>query len=105
VRKHSSKKLQALRKRIFESQQRAAADPTRILGRQTQSALVMLQTGKMVSQLKKACQMLFVSTQISARCCEAFTHAGAFNILFDLLKSCNRSTPHQELLRYVIFIY
>lgn len=43
--------------------------------------------------------MLFVSTNHSTKCCEAFTYAGAFKILFDLMKSCNRSTPHQELLR------
>lgn len=96
--------MQALRKRVQESYQRALSDPTRKLGRQTESALTILQTGKMISQLKKACQMLFVSTQISKTCCEAFTQAGAFNILFDLLKSCNRSTPHQELLRLALIV-
>ena len=33
-------------------------------------------------------------------CCVSFAEAAASNVLFALLRSCNRSTPHQELLRY-----
>lgn len=36
------------------------------------AALHVLQTGKMISQLLKACQTLELSTQLSRRCCDAF---------------------------------
>lgn len=69
-------------------------------------ALQVLQSGKMISQLLKACQTLELSTQLSRYCGEAFAQAGASRILFALIRSCNRSTPHQELLRYAyIHIY
>jgi abnormal spindle-like microcephaly-associated protein len=100
VRKTSSAILQQLLKRIKEADSRARADPSLKLGKQTSAALKVLQTGKMISQLLKACQTLELSTSLSRYCCEAFAQAGAPNILFSLLRSCNRSTPHQELLRY-----
>ena len=101
VRRRCSKKIAELRSRIKASDIRARADPSLHLGKQTQNALHILQTGKMISQLLKACQTLQLSTSLSRRCCEAFAQAGAASILFSLLRSCNRSTPHQELLRLV----
>ena len=54
----------------------------------------------MISQIYKACQTLDVATQFSIKCCTAFTTAGATKALLHLIRSCNRSTPHQEILRY-----
>lgn len=92
-------RIDALRLRIQQAERRAIADPSLRLGKQTIAALHTLQSGKMISQLLKACQTLQLSTQLSRYCCEAFAQAGAAAILFGLLRSCNRSTPHQELLR------
>lgn len=101
MRRKSSKALAAQLERIRAAEARARADPSLKLGKQTTAALRTLQTGKMISHVLKACQTLELSTQLSRRCCEAFAHAQAADILFTLLRSCNRSTPHQELLRYV----
>lgn len=91
-------------KRIKAADARAAADPSLKLGKQTMAALKVLQTGKMISQLLSACQTLELSSQVSRYCCEAFAQAGASDILFSLLRSCNRSTPHQELLRIALVV-
>ena len=74
-------------------------DPALRLGNKTREALQILQKGKMISHVFKACQVLETSTYFSLPCCQSFVHASAATILFDLIKSCNRSTPHQELLR------
>eukprot|EP01034_Spumella_vulgaris_P023201 gene23201-29397_t len=104
VRKTSSAALQTLRRRIKDADCRARADPSLKLGKQTSAALKVLQSGKMISQLLKACQTLELSTSLSKYCCEAFAQAGAPDILFSLLRSCNRSTPHQELLRVALVV-
>ena len=58
----------------------------------------------MISQLFKACQLLELSTRISKKCSQSFSAAGAASILFSLIQSCNRSAPHQEILRYALVI-
>ena len=45
---------------------------------------------------------LEVSSRFSERCCEAFSAAGAPAILFKLIRTCNRSLPHIELLQFVL---
>eukprot|EP01038_Epipyxis_sp_PR26KG_P007565 gene7565-10306_t len=109
-RRNNSKIVNALN-RIKQANTLAAQNPTMRLSKRTANALQVLQdsigsTGavKMISQILKACQTLEYSTQISKHCCESFAHAGAYNILFGLLRSCNRSTPHQELLRISLVI-
>eukprot|EP01031_Cornospumella_fuschlensis_P027677 gene27677-33426_t len=104
IRSRLPAKLRRLLDRVRESAKQALSSPHTVLGKQTLHALEMLQRGRMISELKRACQMLFVSTNHSTKCCEAFTYAGAFKILFDLMKSCNRSTPHQELLRLALIV-
>lgn len=91
-------------KRLQIAEKRAVADPSMRLGKRTQVALQVLQSGKMISQLLKACQTLELSTQLSRYCGEAFAQAGASRILFALIRSCNRSTPHQELLRNALVV-
>lgn len=100
VRRQTSAKITALRQRIRRCEEQARADPSLRLGRRTLDALATLQHAKMISQQLGACKTLDCSTRYSAHCCEAFAEFGAARILFALLRSCNRSTPHQELLRY-----
>lgn len=102
VRRSSSPDVQNMLHRLAAADQRARADPSLCLGAQTKVSLEVLQSGKMISSLLKACQMLDLSTQVSRRCCDAFTQAQASSVLFGLIRSCNRSTPHQEILRFVL---
>lgn len=104
VRVRCSAKVVAALKRIREAHARAAADPSLKLGKKTTAALEVLRSGKMISHVLKACQTLELSTQLSKYCCEAFAQANAANILFNLLRSCNRSQPHQELLRVTLVV-
>lgn len=69
------------------------------LGQKTAAALITLQTAKTISAAIKACQVLQVSTQYSRDSCEKFVFTNSAVILLQLIQSCNRSTPHQELLR------
>ena len=106
VRAHNNAKVNAALKRIQLAEQRALADPSLRLGKQTQMALHTLQScsGKMISAFLKACQTLELSTQLSHRCSRAFAEAGASKVLFTLIRSCNRSTPHQELLKHALVV-
>jgi abnormal spindle-like microcephaly-associated protein len=99
IRVKNSAKVTAARKRIRQAEIRARADPTMRLGKRTVAALSFLQNGKQVSQILKALQFLQLSTQVSKHCCTSFAEGGASAVLFGLLRSCNRSQPHQELLR------
>lgn len=99
MRVKNSAKVTAARKRIRQAELRARSDPSLRLGRRTAAALATLQNGKQVSQILKALQFLQLSTQVSKHCCASFAEGGATGVLFGLLRSCNRSQPHQELLR------
>ena len=96
--------MKALRVRIIDAEKRAIADPNLCLAKQTKTSLEVLQSGKMISHLLKACQTLELSTQVSVKCCQAFTEAQASSVLFGLIRSCNRSTPHQEVLRHALVV-
>jgi len=106
IRSDNKPKVIAVLLRIQLAEQRALADPSLRLGKQTQMALHTLQSssGKMISSLLKACQTLELSTQLSHRCSRAFAEAGASKVLFTLIRSCNRSTPHQELLKHALVV-
>ena len=104
VRSKSIKAVRMMRSTLKECEIKAKANPNQCLGKRTLAALQVLQNGKMISHLLKACQTLELSTQLSRPCCESFAHAGAASILFTLLRSCNRSTPHQELLRIALIV-
>ena len=86
--------------RLNAAHERSNACPEMRLGRQTEVALRALQSGKMISHVLRACQTLETCTAFSQVCCKNFVVSSASNILFSLIRSCNRSTPHQELLRY-----
>jgi abnormal spindle-like microcephaly-associated protein len=45
-----------------------------------------------------------LSTRVSARCCESLLEEGALPVIFHLIKSCNRSTPHIELIRIAVSV-
>ena len=104
IRRKSSAAIKTAAARIAEAEKRSIVEPSLRLGMQTKYSLETLQSGKMISHLLKACQMLELSTQVSVRCCQAFTDAQASSILFGLIRSCNRSTPHQEILRHALVV-
>ena len=100
IRKYkTSKQITAIARSLLLLKQKALENPHLLLSAQVTSAIDLLQHGKMVSQYIKSCQKLQFATQLSYNSCEIFVRARCTAILFTLVQSCNRSTPHQELLR------
>ena len=54
------------------------------------------------SEIMNAVMILEVSTRLSKRCCNSFAKAGASEIMYNLIQSCNRSLPHMEMLHYIL---
>ena len=104
LRRKSSPKVKAALARIKRAEINAINNPTLQIGKRTQVALDTLLSGEMVSHVMGAVQSLELFTCSSKRCCEAFENAAAAHVLFTLLRSCNRSTPHQELLRLGLIV-
>eukprot|EP01033_Poteriospumella_lacustris_P001657 gene1657-1209_t len=106
VRKQSKKKLREIISRLEKANEQARLHPTTTmtLGQKTAAALHTLQTAKMISALIKACQALQTSTLYSRDSCEKFVMTDSARILFALIQSCNRSQPHQELLRLCLLV-
>jgi hypothetical protein len=63
------------------------------------NALNLLHHGKMISHYMKGCQYLVNYTNYCKEICELFVYTNSSGVLFRLLQTCNRSTPHQELLK------
>ena len=102
TRKTCSKRVRAALLRINEANQKALAEPNMRLSIRTSAALHSLQTSKRLAEIMKAIITLEVSTRLSVECCKAFALAKASNILYALVRTCNRSLPHIELLHFII---
>lgn len=47
---------------------------------------------------------LEVATRLSARCCVQMVQGNAVQVIYRLLRNCNRSVPHMDLIKYSICI-
>lgn len=94
-----------IRSRLIDATSKLKADSSLAIGAQTKLALNTLREGKMISSLLKACSILQFNTAFSKKSCEELSVSTAPSILFELIRSCNRSNPHQELLRLVFTCY
>ena len=45
-----------------------------------------------------------VVSRLSPRCCERLVEGQAVSVLYQLIRSCNRSIPHMEIIKYTISI-
>ena len=96
TRKQSSKKSKRLAARIAAAN--ACAEEHMTLGARTVSALKILLTHKQLTFVLRACENLVVATKLSTGCCTRLVDAKAVPILFQLVRSCNRSKPHMAVL-------
>jgi hypothetical protein len=64
--------------------------------------LHVLRTSKSLSEMLKAVEVLEMVTRLSEVCCSAFANEGAPDLLFSLIRACNRSLPHIELLHCIL---
>jgi len=100
ARRPKNVKIQAAR--IRNANSRAKSDPQLILGNRTQAALDVLQQSTRLAEIMTAICTLEIATRLSGVCCAVFVEAGAPDILFSLIRTCNRSLPHVELLHYIL---
>ena len=45
-----------------------------------------------------------VATRLSWVCCEKMVSVNAVTVLYRLVRSCNRSLPHMEIIKYTVNI-
>jgi len=102
VRRMRTKKARVAARRIEKANEKAESEPQMRLGVRTSAALEVLQTSKRLSEVIRAIKTLEVSTRLSETCCRAFATANAPEILYALVRTCNRSLPHIELLHFVL---
>jgi abnormal spindle-like microcephaly-associated protein len=102
VRRLRSKKLSALVLRLDVANRKARNDPKLRIGYKTRHALEVLQNSKSLAGIMDAVKSLETSTRLSQLCCVLFTEAHAARILLDLIRSCNRSIPHMELVQCIL---
>ena len=96
------KKARVIAKRLAEANFRALENPSMRLGVRTASALLVLQNSTRLVEIMNAVATLETSTRLSRNCCIAFTECDAPEIVYSLVRTCNRSLPHVELLHYVL---
>jgi hypothetical protein len=86
-----------MRSRVAAASRKALACHT--LGGRTAAALEMIAKSKKVSVAMEACHTLETCTRISPVCCAMFAEKGIVSTVLALIRSCNRSQPHQEMVR------
>ncbi|KAL2771103.1 abnormal spindle-like microcephaly-associated protein isoform 1 [Daubentonia madagascariensis] len=72
------------------------------LYKRTALALHYLLTYKHFSAILEALKHLEVVTRLSPLCCENMAQSGAICKIFVLIRSCNRSVPCMEVIRYAV---
>jgi hypothetical protein len=97
-----NRRVLQVRAKLARAAARAAAQPELRLGNRTVAALEALRTGKMLSDIMLALATLEVSTRLSPPCAASFAAGGAASVLLKVASTCNRSTPHQEIVRSVL---
>ena len=98
IRKTNSERLRSILTRIAGVT--IDAPKSLRLGSRTADALIALEKGYKDSiELQKLCETLELSTRLSRVCCEQLACGAASTLLFRLIRSCNRSAEHQEVLR------
>ncbi|XP_076352254.1 abnormal spindle-like microcephaly-associated protein homolog [Tachypleus tridentatus] len=96
--KLKSRQLKTIRERLKTVNANATEDKK--LCNRTTSALDFLLRCRNLSYILSALMHLDVVTRLSASCCEKIAEGSAVEILFQLIRSCNRSLPHMELIKY-----
>ncbi|KAF9333100.1 hypothetical protein BG006_004013 [Podila minutissima] len=102
VRQEASAKIKAARKRIEHAN--ATAEEHMKLGNRTTMALDILLSSGQLSAVLKACYHLDVVTRLSKNSCLRLVEHNVVNIIYKLIKSCNRSQPHMEVLKHSLNI-
>jgi abnormal spindle-like microcephaly-associated protein len=74
------------------------------LGNRTTLALEILEHHKQITKLIEALGHLDITTRFSAKCGARLVALSGVEIIVDLMRNCNRSKPHQELLKHAVHV-
>lgn len=102
IRRKRGKKLVAHVLRLERATKKSHADPSLRLGNRALVALNIVQTSSSLSEIMAAVCTLELATRYSENCCIAFANSGAADVLFSLIRTCNRSLPHVELVHFIL---
>ncbi|KAG8516120.1 Abnormal spindle-like microcephaly-associated protein, partial [Galemys pyrenaicus] len=98
--KNDSTKIKAIRLSL-QAVNREIREENKLYKR-TALALHYLLTYKHISAILEALKHLEVVTRLSPLCCENMAQSGAIAKIFVLIRSCNRSVPCMEVIRYAV---
>ncbi|GIY87946.1 abnormal spindle-like microcephaly-associated protein homolog [Caerostris darwini] len=90
-------------KNIIKSRQNIKAAPSsehKSLGNRTKFALNLLLKNQNLATILHALQNLEVCTRLSPTCCERLKESGGISIILQAISVCNRSVPHQEIIKF-----
>ncbi|NWS65941.1 ASPM protein, partial [Crotophaga sulcirostris] len=93
-------KIKALR-RSLENANEKSRDENKLCNR-TAIAIEYLLKYKHLSYILAALKHLEVATRLSPLCCENMAQSRAIFTIFDLIRSCNRSVPCMDVIKYSI---
>lgn len=93
--------LANIRRRLAKAT--AEAVPERALGHRVDAALELLNSARL-SSLMQACTTLSLATLVSFDVADRLVQEGALGQVFRLIRRCNRSTPHMELIKIALSV-
>lgn len=102
VRRTTAAALKSIFHKLKQANARSLGGSNLCIGYKTMSALQQLQNSRSLSEIMAAIRVLEMATRLSEQCCESFSRAKAADILFSLIRTCNRSLPHVELLHFIL---
>lgn len=97
-----AKKLALIRQKLREAYQNQTESTK--LGNRTTKALEILLRERQINPLIHALENLGITTRFSQKCCIRLVEQKGVAIILELMRNCNRSKPHQELLKHALRI-
>ncbi|CAM9788928.1 unnamed protein product, partial [Chrysoparadoxa australica] len=99
------KAIKAVRAKIEAANEYARANPNETLGARLQAALWTLQHGTQLTHIIRACITLELSTRYSKICCQVMAESTAPDVVYGLIRTLNRSPPHQKILKFALMTF
>uniref|UniRef100_UPI0037E7984D abnormal spindle-like microcephaly-associated protein n=1 Tax=Semicossyphus pulcher TaxID=241346 RepID=UPI0037E7984D len=99
---HDNPKVVTLRHRLQKISANVREEDK--LCNKTSTALDYLLRYKHFSYILEALKNLETATRLSPECCERLVESGATNVIFTLIRCCNRSVPCMDVITYSIQI-
>lgn len=95
-------RIHAARRRCSKAAQEATE--AQCIGTRTALALSQLLNYRQLSHVIEAVANLSAAARLSPACCQRMVADGAITVLYRLLRGCNRSLPHLEVVQHTVNI-